>query len=559
MIPETAVDPQPDFLPVRMLNEYAYCPRLGYLMWVQNEFADNEYTEDGRWRHGRVDEKDGGLDEPADENAPKIDRSVMLSAPSAELIAKIDVVESEGRRAVPIDYKRGSKPDRPEGAYEPERVQVCAQGLILRENGFNSDYGYLWFVESRERVLVDFTPDLVQRTLALAREFRAVAGSGQIPPPLEDSPKCNGCSLVGVCLPDETAALASPGAADGAEPRRLIPARDDASPVYVQSHSAYVSKSGDALVVKDRGTKVAESKLFETSQLNLFGNAQVTTQAVRELCQRGIPIAYFSTGGWFYGLTLGAMHKNIELRLHQYRAAADPAASLAIAKRIVAAKIWNCRTLLRRNADGLDRSVLERLRDAARSAYEAESMEALLGIEGSAARAYFQSFPKMIKAPGVGEGFSFTGRNRRPPKDPVNAMLSLAYALLTKEMTLVLQTAGFEPFLGFYHQPRYGRPSLALDLIEEFRPLAADSTVIGAINNGVVAERDFVKHGLGVALKPNARKAFIAAFERRMDQLVRHPVFGYRISYRRVLDVQARLLGRYLAGEIEVFPEFRTR
>jgi CRISPR-associated protein Cas1 len=155
--------------------------------------------------------------------------------------------------------------------------------------------------------------------------------------------------------------------------------------------------------------------------------------------------------------------------------------------------------------------------------------------------------------------FDFDGRNRRPPRDPVNALLSLAYSLLAKDLTIVLQAVGFDPFLGFYHRPRYGRPALALDLMEEFRPLVADSVVLNAVNTGVIQRGDFVGRGGAVSLGHAGRGRFLRVYERRMDELVTHPVFGYRISYRRVLEVQARLLGRFLAGEIPEYPGFQTR
>ncbi|MEW6261676.1 MAG: CRISPR-associated endonuclease Cas1 [Thermodesulfobacteriota bacterium] len=550
----------PDLLPARMLNEYAYCRRLGYLMWVQGEWADNAFTEDGKYQHRRVDAEEGDPPSPEDETAPKAVRSVMLSAPKAGLIARMDLLEVEGRRAVPVDTKRGHKPDLPEGAHEPERVQLMAQGLVLKENGYDCDHGVLYFAGSRDRVAIPFTPELEARTLALAEDFRAAAGGGKVPPPLKDSPKCDGCSLVGVCLPDETNLLQTPAAdTQEAEPRRLIPARDDALPIYVQAQGGYVGKKGDELIIRQKDEPAAAAKLFETSQLSLFGNVQVTTPVVRELCSRGIPILYFSSGGWFYGLTQGEFHKNVELRLGQYRAALETGTTLALARRFVAIKIRNCRTLLRRNAEGLEPSVLDGLKEKAAAAESAESVESLLGIEGSAAREYFSAFPLMLKKSGVDNGFSFEGRNRRPPRDPVNALLSLAYALLAKDLTVAALAAGFDPFLGFFHRPRYGRPSLALDLMEEFRPLVADSVVIGTINTGVVGPKDFIRAGGGVALKEKARKEFILAYERRMDQLVRHPVFGYQISYRRVLEVQTRLLGRYLLGEIPEYPAFTTR
>ena len=159
----------------------------------------------------------------------------------------------------------------------------------------------------------------------------------------------------------------------------------------------------------------------------------------------------------------------------------------------------------------------------------------------------------------VGGNFDLDGRNRRPPQDPVNALLSFAYSLLTKDLALALSAVGLDPLLGFYHQPRFGRPALALDLMEEFRPLVADSVIIGALNGGSFGPEDFQNHPSGVAMRPTARKRLLLAYERRMDQLIVHPVFGYRISYRRVLEVQARLLSRCLIGELAEYPAFRTR
>lgn len=558
---ETDRDAVLSLLPVRMLNEYAYCPRLGYMMWAQGEFDDNYFTEDGRYQHRRVDEKEGALNPPTplDPSVPTVARSVWLSAPIVGMTAKIDLVESNGEAAVPVDYKRGKKPDVPEGAWEPERVQICAQGIILRENGFSCDGGVLYFVESKTRVEIPFNDAIVSRTIFLLNQFREVAASGRIPAPLDHSPKCCGCSMAGICLPDELDLLQHPEGETRKEPRQLLPALDDALPVYVQAQGAVVGKDGDELVIKQKGAKVGGAKLFETSQVSLFGNIQISTQTVQELCRRGIPIIYLSTGGWYYGMTVGPMHKNVELRLHQYRCAASPEQSLVLAGRFISSKIRNCRTLLRRNGSAVSAETLRQLRESTLSAEIAMDAQELLGVEGYAARVYFQSFAKMLKSSGLSEPFDFEGRNRRPPLDPVNAMLSLAYTLLTKDLAVTLASVGFDPHLGFFHRPRYGRPSLALDLMEEFRPIIADSVVITAVNTQVVQPSDFIGRGLGVTLKPDARKRFILAYERRMDQLVRHPVFGYQISYRRVLEVQARLLARYLSGEIPEYPQFLTR
>ena len=368
---------------------------------------------------------------------------------------------------------------------------------------------------------------------------------------------------MGICLPDETAySITSPDIpAEEDAVRRLYPARDDIVPLYVQEQGAYISKTGEELAVKKQGSVVAGIRLFELSHICIYGNVQISTQAVQELLKRSIPILFFSYSGWFNGICNGMPHKNVELRRCQYHAEKEET-SLCIARTLVQNKIQNCRTLLRRNVDeGVERS-LEELRIIERQAGEATSLESLLGYEGNAARIYFQHFGGMLKPKETGDAmntFDFTTRNRRPPKDPVNALLSFAYSILAKDLTITLLTVGFDPYMGFYHQPRYGRPALALDMMEPFRPIIADSVVLSAINNGIIQSNDFERSAGAVALKPDARKRFILAYERRMDTLITHPVFNYRISYRRTLEVQARLLSRYLMGEIPKPPEFLTR
>lgn len=556
----------PDLIPARMLNEFAYCPRLAYLEWVQGDFADSADTVEGRHHHRRVDKEAGDLP-PAESLPDQHDvlhaRSVMLSAPRVGLIARVDLIEAQDGKVTPIDYKRGEAPDVPEGAWEPERVQVCAQGLVLEENGYGCDGGQIYFVASRKRVAVPFTQDLRARTLALLRDMRAAMALPTIPPPLEDSPKCPRCSLAGICLPDEVnlLRLAEHEEADKSEPRRLVAARDDALPLYVQASGTRVGKSGDELVITPREGPKLTARLGQTSQLGVFGQVQVSTQAIEAALGRAIPICYFSFGGWFYGMTTGLLHKNVELRRLQFRAAESPVTSIKLATAFIATKIRNCRTFLRRNAEDVPVQAIDMLRRMADDAEACDAAESLLGIEGTAARVYFEHFPRLLKRPDQDGNlaFDFDGRNRRPPRDPVNALLSLAYSLLAKDLTVVLQAVGFDPFLGFFHRPRYGRPALALDLMEEFRPLIADSVALNAVNTGVVQRDDFLGRGGAVSLSESGRGRFLHAYERRMDELVTHPVFGYRISYRRVLEVQARLLARFLAGEIPRYPGFQTR
>lgn len=560
----------PELVPARMLNEYAYCPRLAYLEWVQGEFEDSADTVEGRFQHRRVDRPSGKLpvrpvadaaDSPDEESGTQETihaRSVTLSDNALGAIARIDLLEGRGNVVTPVDYKHGKAPDVPEGAWEPERVQVCIQGLLLRANGYTCNEGMLYFVESRQRVTVLFDDALVSRTMELLSGIRKMAVSGQIPEPLVDSPKCPRCSLVSICLPDEVNFLSAN--AQNVRPedvRRMAPARDDALPVYVQAQGAVVGKSGDQLEVKQKGQSLQKIRLMEVSHLALFGNVQVTTQALRELCDRNIPICYFTYGGWFSGITNGMGHKNVELRRHQYLGAMTPTTALPIARQMVFGKIKNCRTLLRRNHREPPASILAELDRLAERTQTAPSLDTLLGIEGAAARTYFSEFQGMIKTDSM--DFDFRGRNRRPPRDPVNAVLSFLYAMLIKQAMVTGFTVGFDPYLGFYHQPKYGKPALALDLVEEFRPLIADSVCLTLINNGELGPEHFITRGDAVALTQPGRRRVIEAYERRMDTLITHPLFGYAVSYRRILEVQARLLSRHLQGELAAYPVFRTR
>ena len=453
----------PDLIPARMLNEFAYCPRLAYLEWVQGEFADNLETHEGRFGHRRVDKPDrrevpgpetigphpgplpegegtigphpnplperegtsrphpGPLPEgegtvgphpnplPEGEGTtaltlalsqrergraaltltlsqrergrealtltraregegtedaevePMHSRSVTLSAPVEGLIAKIDVLDLENSVAVPIDYKRGRVPDVPGNAWEPEQVQLCTQGLILRRTAINARAEFLLH-RIPPRVSIPFDNALVDRTRELIGQMRAMALLDSPPPPLDDSPKCPRCSLVGICLPDETNLLAGEPGEDRGKIRRLLPARDDALPLYVQEQGCTVGKSGDQLTVSKRGQVLRKIRLLDVSQVCLFGNAQLTAQALRETSAAGIPTCHFSYGGWFHALTSGLVHKNVELRMRQFAVAADPHRSLRFARRWIVGKIKNSRTLLRRHLPKEARQALVELK-----------------------------------------------------------------------------------------------------------------------------------------------------------------------------------------------------
>ncbi|MEQ1828171.1 MAG: CRISPR-associated endonuclease Cas1 [Pirellula sp.] len=631
--PSPTPSPDEDYLPARMLNEFAYCPRLFYLEHVDGLFAHNADTIEGAARHQRVDQKttelppvarfsessprrsrkpstennDTAESESAQETAERETvhaRSVTLASERHRILAKLDLVESDGRVATPVDYKRGSPKkldDGSLGAWDPERVQICVQALVLRENGFQCDEGVLFFWETRQRVRIAIDDELIALTESVIEGARHAQLSDIAPPPLVDSPKCPRCSLVGICMPDETSycrdtpdngSLQQPMLFDigpsrlsvKTEPpvanqriRQMVTARDERKPLYLNSQGITLGKSGDVLQAREKGKLVQEFRLHDVSQVNVMGNVQISTQAVQGLLMAEIPLVYFSYGGWFYGLSQGMGLKNIVWRREQFRCADRPEFCLRFARKLVSAKIQNQRTLLMRNHVEPSAGALQMLKSMKWEAERADSLQSLLGIEGLAARYYFEQFGGMIKAnretdedslsalecetrPGQAWlRFDFEGRNRRPPRDPVNAMLSLGYSLLAKDLAIACTSVGLDPYMGYYHQPRFGRASLALDLMEPFRPLVVDSTVITAINNRMIAPEHFVSAGDAVALTPNGRKSFFRAYEQRMDQLVTHPLFDYRVSYRRMLEIQTRLLARCLTGEIWDYPTFVTR
>jgi CRISPR-associated endonuclease Cas1 len=472
------------------------------------------------------------------------------SAPFADVVERAPEEDHERGEPNCLRYDR----DLPEGeCWSKVESSVLRPGdriVVPCRSGGCDEWG--WNPDSKDEVVdLGAEANYLQRLKGALRVTRATLANAL-------HRERRQAEAAGICLPDEVSFFRR-----GLAPRPLNPSADTALPLYVQEPGARVTKSGEVLVVEaeDKKTQVA---IGEISELVLHGPISLTTPALGALLREEIPVTYASTGGWVLGHTVSTGHRNVAIRIAQSRAAFDERRSLAFARSLVTAKIRNCRVFLRRNFKAGDEAerdaTLEALTRLADRAAYALTEEELLGFEGEAAARYFRLFSTML---GVAARdfpeFGFDKRTRRPPADPINAMLSFAYSLLTRTWLTVLSAIGFDPYLGFYHRPRFGRPALALDMMEPFRPILADSTVIQAVNNGEVKPDGFLAAGTAVSLKPNARRAFIAAYERRLDQEVTHPVFGYRVSMRRLLAVQARLLTRHLAGEIDDYPHYLVR
>ncbi|MCP2261641.1 CRISP-associated protein Cas1 [Streptoalloteichus tenebrarius] len=545
-------DESPELIPARMVNEYVYCPRLFYLEWVDGRFADSDDVALGRHVHRRVDIESGSAPRP-EEGVLREARSLLLSSPALGVIARLDVVEGEQDHVVAVDYKKG-KPRSDGTPWPSDEVQVVLHVLLLREHGYTCDRGEVYYAATRQRVPIVVDEDKALWARECVARARAISERLTPPLPLVDSPKCVRCSLVGLCLPDETNTML--GFTERA-PRRIVPKDPDTAPVYVTEPGSMVRTRSQRLEVTKDDEVLASFRMIDVSQLAVFGRVQISTQTLHELFDRAVPVLWFTYGGWLKGWAYGLPSKYVELRRQQTITHAQ--GGLGLARQMIAGKIHNCRTLIRRNARCDQQAVTQALAQMGRRAATADSLSTLLGIEGTAARLYFQAFPSLLAAPEFADAFAASGRNRRPPRDPVNAMLSFSYALLLKDLIATTLAVGLDPYLGVYHRIRYGRPALALDLAEEFRPLIADSTVLSLINNAEISASDFISRAGAFSLTPNGRRTLIRAYERRLAATVTHPLFGYTISYRRVLDVQARILAGALVGELSDYTPMTTR
>jgi CRISP-associated protein Cas1 len=557
-------------VPLRALNEFVYCPRLHHLMYVQGVFVESADTIEGTAQHRRAErrrpkksraEEDVGPEAP--HTWPSIPADLHLGSTRLGLVGKLDALRQTDGEFVPVEYKRGAAPD-PErlieldgvrlapNAWAGDQVQLAAQIMLLRDNGYSATHGLLHYRLSHTTVRVDLTPELEQIVASVAARARA-ASQGPMPAPLIDSPKCIRCSLASVCLPEETNCLLN----RIEEPRRIIPGREDGGCLYLVTPGTRVGISSETLCITVPDQPERRVPLKDVTSVMAMGQVQITTQALHALMESGRSVTYATRSGRLVGTVAGVATKNVLLRAEQVRASSSIERALHIARGIVSAKISNQRTLLRRSGRAPEH-VLEDLATGQQATDRVGSLDELRGLEGMAARRYFEHFPSMLHGDPELQG-DMSGRNRRPPRDPVNAMLSFGYALLAKDATTACVAAGFDPMVGFLHTLRPGRPALALDLMESFRPLIVDSVVVRCVNTRSVTVRDFHRSQAGVLLAAAGRAAFLRAYEQRMEELVTHPTFGYRMSYRRMLELESRLLARHLEGELPAYRPLVTR
>jgi len=312
------------------------------------------------------------------------------------------------------------------------------------------------------------------------------------------------------------------------------------SVLYVTQPDAVVNKNYEAFTVamkqEDGSWKKQTVPAQTIEQVVLMGNPQITGDALTYALELGMPVHYLSSFGKYLGTALPGYSRNGQLRLCQYGVYMDEKRRLDVVKAIVMGKIHNQYGVLYRH--GMRDNPLK-LRE--KQVKDQVTLDAVRGMEGKAAQEYFSYWQEM-----VGDGWSFSGRHRRPPTDPVNALLGFGYGLLRVQVTAAVHLAGLDPYVGYLHEPNRGQPSMVLDLMEEFRALIADNLILSVLSHREIKPQDFAESLGAYRLEEKGRKQFLEAWEGKMNDEFKHPTFGYQCSYRRAIELQARLMSRHL-------------
>lgn len=328
--------------------------------------------------------------------------------------------------------------------------------------------------------------------------------------------------------------------------------------LYITRQETYLHKERETLVIKQGKEKLAQFPAISIHNILCFGQVSVSPFLMGFCGEQGIGLSFYSEYGKFLARVQGRQSGNVLLRRTQYRWADDPGKSIDIARLMVAAKIANARAVLMREVRNHGENpsisgVVEKLASSLRRVQQATTVAEAMGMEGDAASSYFSAFSQLIREP----DFQFGGRVRRPPTDAVNAMLSFAYTLITHECSSALQGVGLDPYVGYLHQDRPGRVSLALDLLEEFRSPWADRFVLTLVNRKQIKIKDFITEASGaVRLKDDARKEFLKAWQERKQVEVIHPYLEEKIPVGLLPHCQAMLLSRHLRGDTEFYPPY---
>jgi CRISP-associated protein Cas1 len=545
--------PEQETIRVSALHALAYCPRLFYLEEVEELYTQDAAVFAGRRLHVELEKQE---DEDWDE--------LFLESDVLGLRGKVDALRTRDGQTIPYEHKRGKaardSKNQPQ-AWESDRIQILAYAYLLESSlGITIPEGRIRY--HADNVLIHVPLDEkgkedVREAIARAIELRA---SPLRPPVTENERLCTRCSLAPVCLPEE-ARLAHDREW---QPVRLFPKDDDRQVVHILEPGTCVGRTGEQIKISKRDRPVETIPAKQIGQVVLHSFSQISTQALHFCTQQGIGVHFVSGGGRYIG-SFDTRQGSIQRRIKQYEALSNSERCLELAKQLVTCRAQGQRKFLMRGQRGIEtgsealQAAIASMKIMLKKVPMAQSIDSLLGIEGNLAALYFQALPSLL-VKSVPRELRFDGRNRRPPKDRFNALLSFGYALLLKDVVNGILTVGLEPALGFYHQPRTQAPPLGLDLLEIFRVPLVDLPIVGSINRGQWnAKDDFEVRGEQVWLNDAGRKKFIDLYERRKQESWKHPVLGYSLTYRRLFELEVRLLEKEWMGEAGLFGKFVLR
>ncbi len=540
-------------LRVSALHALAYCPRLFYLEEVEQLYTQDAAVFAGRRLHVELEEAGEWLD-------------LNLTSPSLGLRGRLDALKTRHGQTIPYEHKRGRCYRDPQGqpqAWESDLLQVLAYCYLVESSlGITISEGRIRYHADRTLVHVPFDDLGKQQVEAAIAQTQSLRQAAQRPPVTTNDRLCTRCSLAPVCLPEE-ARLAHQDQVQE-PPLRLFPADDDRQILHILEPGTTVGKTGTQIKVSPKAGTSVTYPAQQIGQIVLHSFSQISTQAIHFCAGAGIGVHFISGGGKYLG-SIDSRQGSIQRRVQQYQALSQPEQCLALAQKLVLCRGAGQRQFLRRGQHKTEelKSTLEQIKILLKQIPQTPSLESLLGLEGKIAALYFAALPHLL-VEGTPEELGFDGRNRRPPSDRFNALLSFGYALLLKDITNAILTVGLEPALGFYHQPRTQAPPLALDLMEIFRVPLVDMVVVSSINRGQWdLNADFEIRGIKdyqqVWLSDLGKKKWINLYEQRKAETWKHPVTKYSLTYRRLMELEVRLLEKEWSGEGGLFGKLILR
>ncbi len=531
---------------VMALHALGYCERLFYLEEVEEIRVADDRVYAGRTLHETQVDQDGDWS------------SVQLESQRWGLKGKVDYVRYRDGKLVAFEHKKGRS--RGDEAWESDRLQLIAYCVLLEEHlGKPISEGRIRYHANNKTVILSIGEAELERLTGAVARGRALAQSLQRPPVCANENLCVRCSLTPVCLPEEERFL-SHGENENADAVRLFPAEDERRTIHITEPGTRLGRSGHEIVVTPKDSDPVRLPGRDVGTLVLHGNVQMSTQLLHYAIANDIGVHWLSGGGRYVGSV--APPGGVQRRLRQYRALTETTLRTRLARSIAQCKVENqVRLLLRvarnRNCRTEVEPAVTAMRGEIRAIAVCDNPDTLRGHEGQAGRRYFGALPRLLDP--ECKAMVFCGRNRRPPQDGFNAALSFGYGLLYRDIVAAINVVGLDAALGCFHQPRTAAWPLALDLMELFRAVVWDLSLIASVNRKQWRDEHFVRGGNQVWLSDRGRKLAIDLYENRKQEEWRHPMLGYSMSYARAMELEVRLLEKEWSGKPGLFGKMRLR